>query len=445
MELNVGNRFRKCSAYILPLIFFIVLFLHVSALVAFSLTVISPNGGEEFASGSTVDIIWDSPEGAATFNLMYSVNGGLSWSLIAGNITETIYNWTVPALRNNRSRCLVKVTGFDLVGRKVSSDKSDSYFRIEVIKLKTPNGGEVLKSGDIIEITWQVNKTSADVAQIIFYCSLDDGMSWTRKGVTVPGPVSSFDWQVPGVDGVKFKSRVKIVLKDTAGNEIGTDQSDKVFTITSGRRSIYYEGDLTFWIDDPDRVTTGERAVLGGDAIGQHYSYQNCPEGKVRGFWMKGKNRTSGIEADIDHGYVPYCGWWCICESKWIAIFPLVLGYNILSVSATNWEGYFTRVLETVKRIPLAPTGVVVNSSDGQNTISWDPIPEATSYNIYWSESYPVTKITGNKIRNVSSSYTHSELTNGMTYYYVVTAVVTVYGVNIESDESETAVGTPTS
>jgi hypothetical protein len=441
MVLDEDNCIRKSSASPLPLLVLSFLFLHVLALDAFGLTVISPNGGEVLASGASVDIIWDNPEGAATFNLMYSSDGGSSWTLIEGNITETTYHWTVPAPRSNRGKCLVKVMGLDSTGRKRSSDKSDSYFRIEVVKLMTPNGGEIFKSGDIVGLTWQINKTTTDVAQIIFYYSVDNGMSWQRKGKTPAGLLNSADWKVPWVDGVKFKSLFKIMLQDAAGNAIGTDQSDNVFTMTNGTRYEYYVGDITFWIDDMDpdtRVTTETWAQFGGDAFGQDYSYENCPEYEpVRGFWMAGKNRTSGIKANVSHMYGTYCGWWCICESKFLATYPLVLGYNILSLQATNWEGYYTKVLETIKRIPLTPTGVAVSPGDSQNTITWDSVPEATSYNIYWSTSYPVTKKTANKIRNVTSPYTHSGLINGTTYYYVVTA----YGANVESEVSETAVG----
>jgi fibronectin type 3 domain-containing protein len=71
-----------------------------------------------------------------------------------------------------------------------------------------------------------------------------------------------------------------------------------------------------------------------------------------------------------------------------------------------------------------APTGVVLTSPGAnQLTISWQPVPRATSYNLYWSTASGVTIANGTKIANASSPYTHSGLTPNNTYYYLVTAV----------------------
>ncbi|OGW13930.1 MAG: hypothetical protein A2035_03980, partial [Nitrospirae bacterium GWA2_42_11] len=83
---------------------------------------------------------------------------------------------------------------------------------------------------------------------------------------------------------------------------------------------------------------------------------------------------------------------------------------------------------------PSAPTGVTATVSDGQATISWDAVSNATSYNIYWSTTSGVTKSTGTKISNITSPYTHTGRTNGTTYYYVVT-VVNDFGESAESSQ----------
>jgi hypothetical protein len=84
---------------------------------------------------------------------------------------------------------------------------------------------------------------------------------------------------------------------------------------------------------------------------------------------------------------------------------------------------------------PIIPKNVKTYPGDGQITISWDSVSFATSYNIYWSTTTGVSKSTGTKISNVTSPYTHTGLTNGTTYFYVVTAVNS-YGESGESSES---------
>ncbi len=88
----------------------------------------------------------------------------------------------------------------------------------------------------------------------------------------------------------------------------------------------------------------------------------------------------------------------------------------------------------TTGTVPSAPTGVAATAGNGQVTISWTAATGATSYNIYWSTTSGVTKTTGTKISNVTSPYTHTGLTNGTTYYHVVSAVNS-YGESAESSQ----------
>jgi tripartite motif-containing protein 71 len=62
----------------------------------------------------------------------------------------------------------------------------------------------------------------------------------------------------------------------------------------------------------------------------------------------------------------------------------------------------------------------------------------ATTYNIYWSLNSPVT-LSSTKITDVTSPYDHTNLTNGITYYYAAT----VYNGVDESDLSNEIALTP--
>ena len=74
------------------------------------------------------------------------------------------------------------------------------------------------------------------------------------------------------------------------------------------------------------------------------------------------------------------------------------------------------------------PTGVMAfpetpRRLNSKITIRWNPVMGATSYKIFWSNTPGVSNASGNMISNVSSPYTHKDLINGTTYYYIVTAV----------------------
>jgi len=118
-----------------------------------------------------------------------------------------------------------------------------------------------------------------------------------------------------------------------------------------------------------------------------------------------------------------------------------VQGYS----SGVSYSGVFTlrRGGTTPTGVPSAPTGVTATAGDGKVTISWSAVSGATSYNIYHSTTSGVTKTTGTKITGVTSPYTHTGLTNGMTYYYLVTAVNSS-GESVESAQKSATPTAPT-
>lgn len=88
---------------------------------------------------------------------------------------------------------------------------------------------------------------------------------------------------------------------------------------------------------------------------------------------------------------------------------------------------------------PATPTGVTATAGNGQATIAWPAVSDATSYNIYMSTTNGVTPANGTKIAGVASPYARTGLNNGTTYYFVVTAV----NANGESQNSSQVSATP--
>ena len=106
----------------------------------------------------------------------------------------------------------------------------------------------------------------------------------------------------------------------------------------------------------------------------------------------------------------------------------------------TVTAGETTNAGTIVVEFTYIPTSVSATAGDGQVTLSWDSIPGATSYNIYWAYYLGVSK-TYNEgvISSATTTYTHTSLTNDTTYYYVVTTVHS----GGESDESSEVSATP--
>src|SRR3972149_10938734 len=98
------------------------------------------------------------------------------------------------------------------------------------------------------------------------------------------------------------------------------------------------------------------------------------------------------------------------------------------------------------KKVPPAPpANLKTVQGDGFITLSWDNAGDVTSYNLYMASQSGVTRENyaglsdGMKHAGVTSPHMHTNLENGKTYYFVVTAVNS----NGESEESNEASAIP--
>jgi hypothetical protein len=193
---------------------------------------IAPNGGEKIPSGSMSTIKWGAPPEAVKFKLEYSLNNGSNWVLIASNVTTTSYEWRVPAPTANKTKCFVRVTGYDSSGIVVGSpDKSNSVFTILVVKVVAPNGGEQLKSGSIYSITWEVNETNSPVStvKVLYYDTTVATPVWKTIATLTWNP-GSYKWTVPDTTAA-YTSKIKVALKSSSGSSLGSDVSNAYFNI----------------------------------------------------------------------------------------------------------------------------------------------------------------------------------------------------------------------
>jgi hypothetical protein len=199
------------------------------------MSLLTPGDGEIIPSGALYPVSWMAPPQAVKFKLAYSMDNGTIWMPINNNdfVPGPSYNWTVPTPMGNKKKCLVKLVGYDAFNRKVGSDKSDAPFAIEVINLTYPNLTETFVSGSKVMITWTTNSTKKPVAKTILYYTKDACMTWSRIKLFNGDPnPRSHEWTVPLVGKAKPNCKVKVVLKDSNGSNLGSDVSDAYFTIS---------------------------------------------------------------------------------------------------------------------------------------------------------------------------------------------------------------------
>jgi len=163
-----------------------------------SITVTSPNGGENWEAGSTHNITWASASITGTVRIELSRDGGTTWSTI------------VPATRNTGARTW-KVTGFATTQARVRvssisvpsvSDSSDADLTITGppppgIAVTSPNGGETWAVGDTRSVTWTASGFSAR-DRVKVELSRDGGATWSAIVRSAAATAGSAAWRVAG-------------------------------------------------------------------------------------------------------------------------------------------------------------------------------------------------------------------------------------------------------
>ncbi len=164
------------------------------------------------------------------------------------------------------------------------------------------------------------------------------------------------------------------------------------------------------------------RATVQWSAVGGATSY-NMYWSTSRGVNKSNGTRISGVTSprtlsNLTNGTTCYA---------------VVTAVNSMGESAESVQVQFTPAPVPTGVLP-APRGVSASSAESKITISWNPVPGATSYNLYRNRVTGVSKANGYKIANVTAPYVNKGLVNGQAYYLVVTAVNQA-GESLESAE----------
>ncbi|HSB09074.1 MAG TPA: hypothetical protein VLM38_06145 [Blastocatellia bacterium] len=272
--------------------------------------VTAPNGGETLQVGEAFDITWTAsdPNGDGTiqkFEVRLSTDGGTTFNtIIAPNVAGTArkFTWTVSA-GFNTTQGRIRVIAMDDQGA-TAQDASDANFTIAdvgvVAKLTFPNGGESLKFGQQVMITWTV--PAADAAKVKGFdlsLSTDGGETFPIKIAPSGDPAEpaleaaarTFTWTVPVI--CTTRARVAVVTTSIS-NSRTSDASDSDFTISDFGPTI--DTSTMFIVDDFRLVlrttvpaggtevvfSQGTLVEISSDAAGTMFFSFSKPDGKIK-------------------------------------------------------------------------------------------------------------------------------------------------------------------
>ena len=308
-----------------------------------------------------------------------------------------------------------------LSGKVVSAGRINAYKSLSAVWPITPSGlSAIADSSGQINLTWADNSSN----ETGFKIERKTGTNGTYTQIkTVSANVTSYS-DTGLTEGTTYYYRV--IATNSAGDSAYTT-SDSITLDTTAplSPSILINSGVSSTTSTSVTLT-----LLATDSVGVTGYYASeistTPSALATG-WTSGTSTTS-YSASVS---------WTLSSGSGTKTVYVWFRDSAGNVSASSSDSI------TLVSAPSAPTGVTADAGNGQVSVSWTSVSDATSYNIYSSTTSGVTKLTGTKLTNGTSPYSHTGLTNGTTYYYVVTAVNS-YGESSESSQVSATLSTTT-
>jgi|GEM_PF-3564586 len=190
------------------------------------LNITSPTGNENWQTGTTHNITWNSfDDGNIKIDL--STDNGNGWLTIANNVLAILgdYNFTIPPFSTS-SNCRVRLTSLTY-GNITTSPNTFTISTASVPNLTViyPNASVIIKAGSMKNIKWLL---TGSIANVKLEYTTDNGNSWEIITSSTSAAAQSYLWAVP--NALSSSCRVKI---SDAANPSLNDVSDTLFTIGS--------------------------------------------------------------------------------------------------------------------------------------------------------------------------------------------------------------------
>ena len=178
-----------------------------------TLTLISPNGGEQWQRHSILHTIkWYKTGTVTAIDIFYSTNDGLTWDTIYTSITaDSTKYWSIPFSTELSDSCLIKVQDHNA---PYINDISSSFFSIieathSVYITSLLGPWQTWTEGETKAIEWT---TQGIIPMVNIYVSSDNGYNYTLIEDSVPNNMSAtntYNWLVPhGVNA--YACRIKV-------------------------------------------------------------------------------------------------------------------------------------------------------------------------------------------------------------------------------------------
>jgi flagellar biosynthesis protein FliR len=361
-----------------------------------------PSGVTVRAETAQATVSWAAVAGATSYNIYYSTTAGQETTSNGTKVANATSPKVITGLTNGMTYHFI-VTAVDASGESAASSE------VSATPLANPSGIQVTAGDGQVTVSWTA---AAGATSYNIYYSTAAGQETTASGVKFPNATSP---QV--ITGLTNSTTYYFVVtavnasgESAASSEVSATPSVAVPAPPSGVTVTATTG----------QATVSWTAVAGATSYKVYYS------------------ATAGVTKSNATNSFPNA-------TSPQVITGLIDGttyYFIVTAADASGE---SAASSEVSATPLArPSGIQVTAGDGQVTVSWTAAAGATSYNIYYSTAAgQETTASGVKLPNATSPQVITGLTNGTTYYFVVTAVNNSGESIVSSEKSATPSAAP--
>jgi len=487
----------KKERYFKNIIIFSITFLFLfssMSLFAQTLQILSPNGAEFWAMDTLQTITWNSSNLSGDVNIDISLDTGNSWLPIAPSVPDSGSYFWIPNFDLISDSCLIKISSvlnssvYDfsdsffsiLLKGDVNFDKiidtrdvelilqiilltltptpkqffsadcnSDSainsldlqYINMLCIRVNSPKGGDIWVAGSSDSVKWKPSALSNNVKIEI---SINNGNLWTTIAPNIPD-TGLYIW-TPTIEYISDSCLIRIT-KHSRSYIVG--QTDSFFSIVRPPNlppdSVLLINPLTNSFVNSSFPTLSWQIPFDPDGDSLHFKVELDNDGTfgANTLIFESSKDTTGFNpthpVQEGQGNASYTMQTALSEGEW---WWRVLAWDgqIYSPPSEAWSF-------TINLPPNPPQNLFAVPGNRQITLSWSPNtePDMSYYVVYRSQHSVVKPSSTDSVASVNhpnSTYSDSSLTNGLTYYYRISAVDTF---NNESGFSEEVGATPLS
>jgi hypothetical protein len=242
-----------------------------------SLTVLAPNGGERWPTGTGQLIQWDRGSSGEAVDIdLLSRIGEDEFEHIA-RLAEEVANtgewlWEIPAGFKTGDYYVAVTDAED----PMNTDRSDAAFSVEVgasLRVTSPNGGESWGMGERRDVTW-TSVNAGDRVTIHLYTTINGYPQFIGTLAERAPNNGAFAWDIPS--GHR-PGNFYLILIEAEANPSVNDMSDAEFALIR-RPSITVEAPLegARWPVETEQVVTW-RSVDVGDYVSIHLYHDGSP------------------------------------------------------------------------------------------------------------------------------------------------------------------------